>query len=469
MGLPVKREEVSCMRGALLHDRMPVRRLPSGFIGPPRNFSTGCEGDTGMLLQDFHTLSNGGEDWTQAFAAAIAQLAQQGGGELTLTPGTYLTGAILLRSHMTLHIQAGATLGFIADEDAYPVIALEFEGVDGSAHHPCLFARDAEYVRVTGEGTIDGQGAYWWAKFRNKDLRAARPYLICFSNCRHVSVENVRLVNSPVWTVHPLKCGDVAIRGVRITNPPDSPNTDGVNPNACSDVLVSGCTIDVGDDCIAIKSGTEDTRERRPCERITIRDCTFIHGHGGVVMGSEMSGGIRNVVISNCVFCETDRGIRIKTRRGRGGSVEGIRISDLIMDQVMCPFVVNMYYFCGAGGKLPRVRDKAPYPVDGGTPSIGGVSISNVRAVGCSACAGFLYGLPESPITGVSFRDVTVEMGGGGEPEAPAMMDNCPRMKEAGLFLRNVRGLDVSGLAVTGARGETVDMDNSVEMTRRDL
>ncbi len=417
-----------------------------------------------MDIRAFARLSRQGMDWTEAFRAAVAELSAQGGGVLTVPPGTYPTGSIKLASHITLDVQNGAELRFLRDENAYPPIPLEFEGVPGLVHQACVFAEGAEDVRVTGDGLLNGQGDYWWQTLRDGALTHPRPFLVCFSGCRRVTVENVRLENSPCWTVHPLRCEDVCVRGVHIKNPADSPNTDGVNPNACRDVRIIGCVIDVGDDCIAIKSGTEDTPHLRACERIIISQCHFLHGHGGVVLGSEMSGGVKNVLVSDCVFYQTDRGVRLKTRRGRGGAVSGVQLSNLVMESVLCPFVFNMYYHCGKDGKTDYVRDKAPRPVDAGTPSLRDVAITNVTARACGACAGFFFGLPEMPVDGVMLQNVTVEMAKDAPGGTPAMMDGCPTMRGAGFFLRNARGVAFSGARVLGASGEPFDVDGSVEI-----
>ncbi len=406
-----------------------------------------------------------GADWTAAFQAAIADLRHAGGGELRVPAGAYPTGPIRLYDNMTLYLESGATLLFPQDAKQFPLVDLEFEGNAGLAHQPCIYARDARHVAVTGYGTLDGQGSYWWQQIREHGgTEYPRPYLVCFCDCEDVVLENVTLLNSPAWTVHPLRCRNVTVRGIHIKNPADSPNTDGINPDACQDVRISGCTIDVGDDCIAIKSGTEKTPNRQPCERIIITNCHFLHGHGGVVLGSEMSGDIRSVVVSSCVFYETDRGIRLKTRRGRGGTVEGIQLTNLVMEKVMCPFVFNMYYFCGDDGKMKHVWDKEPYPITGATPALRDVSISRVRARQCTACAGFFYGLAEMPVEGVSMQDVVVEMSPDGAPGYPAMMEGCPRMQGAGFFLRNAVGVDLRGVKVRGVKGDWLDIDSSVTL-----
>lgn len=414
-------------------------------------------------IRDYESYSHGGSDWTEAFIRAIDDMKTIGGGVLNVPTGEYPTGSIRLYDNMTLNIENGAALRFHKDKDKFPLIPLEYQGDAGMMHQPCIYAEKSKNVTVMGHGIIDGQGSYWWERLRVK-INDPRPCLICFSGCENVVLENVTLLNSPAWTVHPLRCRNVTIRGLNIKNPADSPNTDGINPDSCQDVRILDCTVDVGDDCIAIKSGTKATLNRMPCERIVISNCHFLHGHGGIVLGSEMSGDIRNVVVSSCVFYETDRGIRLKTRRGRGGTVEGIQLNNLVMEKVMCPFVFNMYYSCGTDKTMKYVWEKIPHPINEGTPCLKDVSISGVRARECTACAGFFYGLAEMPVQGVSMQDVVVEMSANCKPARPAMMANCPDMDGAGFFLRNASGVDLRGVKVIGAKGQILDIDESVQL-----
>ena len=418
-----------------------------------------------MLITQYAALSKNGLDWTRAFGTAVEYLARQGGGLLEIPAGEYKTYPVKLRSNIELHIHENAVLSFFDDPGCFPVIDAEFEGIPGEMYMPCVFADNAENVKVTGKGVINGNGGRWWKALKEKKLGHHRPYLVCFRHCKNVLLEGVTLINSPVWTVHPQYCEDVVIRGVTIVNPPDSPNTDGIDPNSCSRVRIENCVIDVGDDCIAIKSGTEDTPVRRPCEDIVITGCRMLHGHGGVVIGSEMSGSVTNVTVSDCVFRDTDRGIRLKTRRRRGGIVSGLVFRNIDMDGVMCPFVLNMYYFCGKDGKLKHVWDKAPYPVDEGTPTLRGIEISGITAKNCSACAGFFYGLAEMPIEDVTLRDIEVTMTKSGPAACPAMMDGCPEMRANGFFMRNVRGLRFENVRVNGVEGPLADKDETVMMS----
>ena len=417
-----------------------------------------------MDIREYKSLSADGRDWTAAFQAAVNCLRENGGGTIFVPAGTYPTGSIRLESNMNLHVESGATLLFHQDEDAFPVIPMQDKGRITQVHQACVYAKGAENVSISGKGKLDGQGSFWWQGFKEKKLRYPRPRLICFDHCENVSVEDVTLVNSPSWTVNPWCCRYVTVRGITIHNPWDSPNTDGINPDSCQDVKITGCTVDVGDDCITLKAGTESTVEKLPCERIVISDCHLLHGHGGIVLGSEMSGGVRNVIVSNCVFYETDRGIRLKTRRGRGGAVEGLQAQNLLMDRVMCPFVFNMYYFCGPDGKTDFVRSKEPLPLTPQTPVLRNVSISNVSVRGCGACAGYFYGLPESKVEGIILRDVRIEMDPDSPGGVPAMMDDCPPRKGAGFYLRNATQVTLNNVQVSGHQGDIFDMDESVQL-----
>lgn len=419
-----------------------------------------------LNIREFAGLSREGADWTEAFRAAVDRAYAAGGGVIFVPAGKYPSGSIRLRSRITLYLESGAQIVFKDDPEEYGTLpeAAGTEGRAGCTH--CVYAWREEYVSVKGDGVLNGNGAAWWRAVREKrELKKGRPNLICFRECAHVRVEGVTLINSPSWTVHPLLCTDVTVEGVTIRNPADSPNTDGINPEGCSNVRILGCQVDVGDDCVTLKSGTENSAERRPCENITVANCTLLHGHGGLVIGSEMSGDVRNVTVSNCVFQDTDRGIRVKTRRRRGGVVENIHLGNLVMDRVMCPFVFNMYYSCGEDGKRQYVGDKAAHPVDDGTPCLRNFRISDVTVTGAGAAAGFIYGLPERPVTGVTLSHVSVTMDPAGEPGKPAMMEGLEKMKCAGFFIRNARDIVFDHVRFENVEGKTVDMDETVQMS----
>ncbi len=414
---------------------------------------------------DFGAAGDGLALDTAALQAAIDACAAGGGGTILLPPGRYLTGPLFLRDQITLQLEAGATLLGSQNPADYPVITSRWEGVEQPGYAPLLGGSDLTNVTITGRGTIDGQGDCWWQAFRQKSLAYPRPRLIGFSDCRNLLIENVSLAYSPSWTVHPVRCENVTVRGIRITNPPDSPNTDGINPDSCRLVRISDCSVSAGDDCIAIKAGTqqESPPQRAACRDITITNCTFERGHGGVVIGSETNGDIRNVAISNCIFIGTDRGLRMKSRRGRGGVVENVSASNLIMDGVDCPFTMNLYYHCGGAKGDPVVSDKNPRPVDSGTPIFRNIHFNHIVAVQVRIAAGFFYGLAEMPLRDISLSDIFISVASSAEPGYPEMADDIPSISQAGFFIRNACDLRLDHVRITGQIGKDFDLDESVE------
>ena len=332
-------------------------------------------------------------------------------------------------------------------------------------HASLITGVDLHNIAIVGRGTIDGRGAHWWQRFIDKTLVHPRPRLIAFANCDNVLIEGITAVNSPSWTINPVRCENVTIHRVTIINPADSPNTDGINPDSCRMVHISNCHVSVGDDCITIKSGveTEDTDQRAPCENVTITNCTMAHGHGGVVIGSEMSGGVRNVVISNCVFIGTDRGLRFKSRRGRGGVVEDIRISNIVMTDVLCPITMNLYYACGVWGDA-TVSDKRPHPIDASTPQFRRIHLSHITARHVKYAAVFLYGLAEMPLEDITLSDVSISLSAEAEAGYPEMADEMDLMQRAGFFVRHARGLRLHHVEVSGQRGAAFRVIDSAEV-----
>lgn len=414
----------------------------------PAAYGNGGAGPAGTLLL------------TRPLQALIDRAAERGGGTLVFGPGTWRTGALVLRDDVGIRLERGARILAGEDPSDFPVRAQRWEGRTVPVHAPLIGAEGARRVSITGPGILDGSGARWWEAFRSGTLDFPRPRLIAFQDCRDVLLEGFTALNSPSWTINPVRCERVEIRGLRIENPPDSPNTDGIDPDSCRDVRISGCSISAGDDCIAVKSGVEDEESRlRPAsELIVVTGCVFEAGHGGVVLGSEMSGGIRDVVVSACAFRGTDRGIRVKTRRGRGGEVEGAVFSDLSMKGVHVPVAVNCYYGCGAWGN-PVVSDKEGRPADAGTPRVGSLLFSAVQARGARYCAAFLYGLPESPLRDLSFSDCDFELDPEWtEPGQAEMGDGLPDLAGAGFFARNTRELSLRSVRVRGQRGPEFDL-----------
>lgn len=374
--------------------------------------------------------NHGNEKVTSLIAKAINDASEAGGGTIYFPAGTYLTGPIVLKSNITIFIDAGALIKFSDDFDDYlPMVKSRWEGTTVVNFSPLFYAYKAKNISIMGRGHIDGQGKKWWdfhhelyskpkdykTKWQeefarnNKDVILPdqpgmvkrgflRPPFIQPMHCENVRIDGITITNSPFWTINPEFCDNVTVTNVTINNP-ISPNTDGINPESCSNVHIANCHITVGDDCITIKSGRdEDGRKMAdPCENITITNCTMLRGHGGVVIGSEMSGGVKKVTISNCVFEGTDRGIRIKSTRGRGGVVEDIRVSNIIMRDIRLEAVMlNMFY------------SKTDYePVSERTPSFRNIHFNGIS--GNAHQAGFLLGLEEMKIKDITFNDIQLK------------------------------------------------------------
>jgi polygalacturonase len=413
---------------------------------------------------DFGAVPDGKTYCGEAFSAAVTACTAQGGGTVFVPAGTFYTGPIHLASNINLHLEAGAHLRFSQDPADYPLVYTRWEGTEGEVYSPLIYGKDLVNVSVTGRGVLDGCGDFWWKGFRQKTLAYPRPRFISFENCNNLLIQGITLLNSPAWTVNPILCENVTVDGITIKNPADSPNTDGINPDSCCNVHISNCHVDVGDDCVTIKSGIESSAYRVPCENVTVTNCTMIHGHGGVVIGSEMSGGIKNVTITNCVFEGTDRGIRLKSRRGRGGFIEDLVISNIVMKDVICPFIMNLYYFCGEGGKEPVVWDKNPHPVTEATPAFRRIRFNNIIAREVKASAGFIYGLPEMPVADIVFDNIAVYMAQNAEPAVPAMMSHLEPMARHGFFCCNATDILFNNVKVSGHDGPAFQIEKAKDV-----
>jgi len=237
------------------------------------------------------------------------------------------------------------------------------------------------------------------------------------------------------------------VHRVTFRNPADAPNGDGLDIDSSCYVRVSDCLFDVGDDCLCLKSGTDADGRRvgRPTENVVVTNCLMRQGHGGVVMGSEIAGGIRNLVVSNCVFDGTDRGIRLKSRRGRGGTIEDLCFSNIIMRDVICAVVMNLYYACGISDAEERARlgSRSPQPVDETTPSIRNVAISGINAYDLRNTGAVLMGLPESPLTGISLSNCRFRLADGKPTGAPAMALDSPAEYDELIYSENVTDLAI--------------------------
>ncbi len=370
------------------------------------------------------------------------------GGTLRLRAGKYATAPIFLKSDMTLLLDDGAVLAAIGSRDGWPQLAARdqsgrplgtWEGVPEASFAAVVEAVDCESLCITGRGIIDGGGdqADWWTWPKETRDGARRPRTVHLAYCRNTILSGITVRNSPSWTIHPYRCENLHVSAIFVENPKDSPNTDGLNPESCQSVDIAGVSFSVGDDCIAIKAGKRapDVSDHLvPCEDITVRHCEMRFGHGAVVLGSEMSGDIRRVRVENCVFVQTDRGLRLKTRRGRGGVIEDVKMRNVHMDRVPTPFAANAFYFCDPDGKSDWVQSRSPATVDGTTPCIRDITIEDVVAQNVSVAAAALLGLPEAPISNVTFTNFNVTYDPDGQGDVPLMALGVPPVRHGAVL-----------------------------------
>ncbi len=399
---------------------------------------------------------------TAAFEKAFATLAEKGGGKLVVPPGLWLTGPVKLRSHIELHVERGALIQFSGDWKLYPLTVIDLKGEKEIDSVSPISGENLEDVAITGAGIIDGggdawrpvkkdklterdwkalvksggvldvKGTTWWPSREAmagekivEGLRKAnslkledyepshqflRPKMVRLIGVKRLLIEDVTFQNPPNWTVNPVLCEDVSILNMRVLNAPTAQNSDALDLESCRHAIIRGCTFDVGDDGICLKSG-KDAPGRRigvPTEDVLVENCVVYHAHGGLTIGSEMSGGVKNVRVNNCLFMGTDIGLRFKSTRGRGGVVENIFISNVNMTDIPGDAInFNLYY----GGKSPlddTTTVETNFPaVTEATPQFKDIHIENVVCRGAKNAI-VLQGLPEMPLNNISLKNVSI-------------------------------------------------------------
>jgi polygalacturonase len=419
-----------------------------------------------VILTDFGAIPDGMTLCTNAFTDAIENLSTKGGGRLIVPRGTWITGPITLKSNIELHTEPGALVVFSTDKTLYPLVETNFEGFNTFRCQSPINGRNLEHIAITGEGVFDGSGDVWrpvkrekltdgqWKKLvvsggivsengktwypseqfmkgekiaemnvpRSLKTREEfeqirdflRPVMVSLISCKKVLIDGPTFQNSPAWCLHPLMCEDLTVRHTTVKNPWYSQNGDGIDIESCRNTIVHDCNFDVGDDAICIKSGKDkDGRDRGiPNENLIVKNCIVFHGHGGVTVGSEMSGGVRNMHVSNCTFIGTDVGLRFKSNRGRGGVVENIYISDISMMNMLTQAIsFNLFYTGksasedleqGAGGKVETI-----FQVSEETPQFKNILIRNITCKGALQAI-FLQGLPEMNLSNISVENVVM-------------------------------------------------------------
>jgi polygalacturonase len=427
--------------------------------------------DNVVTLTDFGAVSGGQVLNSAAFAAAIDAVSQKGGGKVIIPAGIWLTGPIILKSNLELFTEPGALVIFSTDKDLYPVIQSSFEGLNTWRCISPIYGKDIENVAFTGKGVWDGSGDAWrfvkrskmtdsqwkdlvasggvvneknteWypsAQFRDAmkntdqnvrmDMKTKeefetirdflRPVMVKIENSKRIKFDGPTFQNSPAWCIHPMMVEDLTVRNITVRNPWYSQNGDGIDIESCNKVIVENSNFDVGDDAICIKSGKDEEGRLRgiPSENLVIRNNIVYHGHGGVTVGSEMSGGVRNMHVSNCTFIGTDVGLRFKSNRGRGGVVENIFISGIQMIKIPTHAISFDLYYGGQSvsemlesGKTQNLAEAQPVTEE--TPQFKNISMKNITVKGALQAV-FMQGLPEMNLENIMLSGMILEADNG--------------------------------------------------------
>jgi polygalacturonase len=374
--------------------------------------------------------ADGTNDDTVVIQKAIDKCAENGGGTILLSKGVYLSGPLFLKSRTTLKIDDEATLLATTDPKSY-------EGTNYKRNTLSLIMGDRDKsindVVITGNGKIDGQGAIWWKRFQESGNKLERPRLIYIGYCKNLKIENVTMINSPSFHIVPLMCSDVTVDNVKITSSRISPNTDGIDPSRSKNIRISNCTIDTGDDDIAIKSDKpKEGTELTPCENIEISNCTILSGHG-ISIGSETFSGVKNMVVKNVVFRGTTNGIRIKSLQGRGGEIHNITYSDITMSSVSLPIIISFTY-------SDKNKNDSKDKIQEGMPSLQDVSFINMK-IKYASNAGSLIGLPDSMLENIKFENVDIS-------------------SNTGMTIKNAKNIEFKNVVINIKNGKQLATDN---------
>ena len=381
-------------------------------------------------------VADGETDNTVRLQAALSTCPK--GGTVYVPAGRYRTASLFMKSNTTLYLEKGAVLLGDNDRTHYPILPgvlpsenevdeyylTGWEGNPLDSFAGLLNITQVHDVVVTGEGTLD-----------------------CYS-----------------WTIHPIFVKHLDLLNFNINNPYNAPNTDGIDPESCEYIRIIGMNIHVGDDCIAMKASKVflGMKLKRSCEHTVIRNCLLDKGHGGIVIGSEMSGGVKDMVVTQCLMDHTDRGLRVKTRRGRGNTavIDGLVFRNVEMRGVKAPFVINMFYFCDPDGHGPYVQCREPLPVDEYTPKLGSLTMENIVATDAQFAGCYFDGLPEQPIERVTMRDVSITFDPNAKEGQAAMADNRPLVKKLAIYAENVKEIDLHNVKIEGYEGERLHFVN---------
>ncbi|MEF2649007.1 glycoside hydrolase family 28 protein [Collinsella tanakaei] len=440
-------------------------------------------------VRAFGAAGDGVRDDTTSLQAAIMACPEK--GRVLIPAGDYLISTLFLKSGISIELAEGATLKARFDRENLAYLPENIEGVPGTGYAGsgilpmgtwegesrrmfcgAIMGLSVNDTVIYGHGVIDGQASFdednWW--FEAKRIRiAARPRLIFLSECKNMNFAGITVRNSPSWNIHPVLSSRLGFWCLNIEGPKVSPNTDGLDPESCCSVTIKGCHFSVGDDCIAVKSGKLSMPRalRPPCRDLLIEQCYMHDGHGSITVGSEISGGVCGLTARNCLFERTDRGLRVKTRRGRGKDsvVVGVCFENIKMDSVLTPFVVNSFYFCDPDGKSEYVQCRDALPMDDRTPKVASLVFKDIEVNNCHAAAAYVTGLPESRIDMLELHNVHVDFAEDAQPSVPAMACGVDEMCRAGFIAEHVGTLLLDHVNIEGVDGDELVLDdvNKVE------
>lgn len=434
-------------------------------------------------VRDFGAVGDGEHDDTTAIQTAINCLPA--GGRLFFPDGKYSTAPLNLKSHILIELSEGAVILGNTDPARYPVIpgALSdietgepvqlgtWEGNSIPMHQALLFAEYAKDIRIVGRGIVDGnaQNSEWWVNVKEREI--GRPRILFANRCKSITMHGVTVQNAAAWQLHPYFSEDVDFLDVSVNAPKNSPNTDALDPEACDRVNIIGCKFSVGDDCIAIKSGKIEIgkKYKTPANHHTIRNCLMQFGHGAITLGSEMAGGVKNLTVNRCIFNHTDRGLRIKTRRGRGKDavIDGVLFENIKMDGVLTPIVINMWYNCCDPDRYSEYNTtREKLPVDDRTPYLGKFEFRDMVCENCCVAACYCDGLPEQPIGEITVENIKFTYDENAEPGFPSMRNNNQEMCRAGMYFDNVKKLTVKNIDISGNDGEALIANHVDELIK---
>lgn len=437
-------------------------------LAPDQDYELEITTKDGRETASFHTLNRkevfyrsskegGAEDDTEGLQNAIDSLKPD---EFLTVQGVYKVVSLFLRDDLILQLPKGSRLVGETDRALFPILSAAeerngivlgtWEGGADDSFASILTGIGVKNVCIYGEGVVDcnALSGDWWIDHRTKRI-ARRPKGIFLHTCENIALEGITVCNTPSWNQHPFYSRNLKYINMKLLNPADSPTTDGIDPESCDNVLIAGVRISVGDDCIAIKSGKIDFARRyhTPSSRVTIRNCLMEYGHGGVTLGSENSGGIRDVLVTNCVFRQTDRGLRIKSQRGRGNLavIQNITFRNILMEEVKAPFVINAFYKAGNDEYDDRFIREYQEPTDL-TPVFQSFTFEDITCEDVSYGVGFFLGLPESMLEKVTLKNVSVSY----KPDASSGEMAMTAWKElflhVGFVCENVKLLELEGV-----------------------